>query len=432
MKILKSIKMKTTKKYVCLMAVTLIALQACREEGRFELYSGDTVAPKKPTIIDWEPFFGGAIIYFQPPDDEDLLSINAEYTNVNGRTFRFAASYFTNAITVSCMGSVDPHTVKVYSMDRTGNKSEAVSVVVTPDEPIVQRVASTVSVKPAFGSFMVEWANGLMSDVNVYIDFEFTQNGTQRSITQVFSSSEDSVRVFVENLNLTELEPVSIRARVEDYYDNSSAVVDLGQITLLTDEVLPKAGWSLPDVRTEIGGVPQCFGDAHEGKLRFVIDDIIDEGMIYNYMHTDSRGYNGDVAFGNLPWNILIDLGDYYELSRIITHQRHYAENVMERGHYYQDENVGIYNMYIWDEDLAQWEFVSQRIIPVPNTGNLVELLQKARAGDFAYLYPDEPKFSKPTRWFRYEAIVGFQADYTSLLANCLSEITLYGRKSNR
>ncbi|MDR1865786.1 MAG: DUF4959 domain-containing protein [Bacteroidales bacterium] len=410
----------------------LLLFYSCREQGRFELDSDDTVPPGKPEIVDWEPFYGGVIIYFLPPDDEDLLSINAEYTNVNGRTFRFSASYYTNAITVSCMGSVETHTVMVYAEDKAGNRSVAVPLPVVPDEPVVQRVASTVSVKPAFGSFMVEWVNGLMADVNVYVDFSYTQDGEQKNFTQVFSSSDDSVRVFVENLDMTHSEPVSIRARVEDYYDNSSETVDLGEIALLVDELLPKTSWSLPDAGSKIGGVPQCFGDAYEGKLRFVIDDIIDEGMISNYLHTGGRGYNGDTGDGNLPWNVLIDLGDYYELSRVITHQRHYSEDPMGRGHYYQDENVGIYNMYFWDEALQQWEFVSQRQIPVPNTGNLVELLQKARAGDFAYLYPDEPKFTKPTRWFRYEAVIGFASDYNSLLANCLSEITLYGRKVNR
>jgi hypothetical protein len=424
--------MKTTPKYICFVLALLTILNSCREEGRFDLFSGDTTAPGKPVIIDWEPFFGGVIIYFQPSDDEDLLSINAEYTNVNGRTFHFAASGFTNAVTVNCMGNTDPHTVMVYAMDRSGNKSEAVAVVVRPDEPIVQQVASTVSVKPAFGSFMVEWINGMMADVNVYIDFSFTQNGTKRDFTQIFSSSNDTVRMFVENLDLTPLEPVSVKARVADYYDNSSATVDLGQITLLTDGLLSKAGWTLPDTRTEIGGIPQGFGDSFEGKMRYVIDDIIDEGNLYNYLHTGSRGYNGDANYGNLPWNVLIDLGDYYELSRIITHQRHTAETLLERGQYFQDENVGIYNMYVWDEELQQWEFASQRKIPTPNTGNLVELVQKARAGDFAYFYPDDPKFSKPTRWFRYEAIVGFANDYTSIMANCLSEITLYGRKANR
>jgi hypothetical protein len=44
-------------------------------------------------------------------------------------------------------------------------------------------------------------------------------------------------------------------------------------------------------------------------------------------------------------------------------------------------------------------------------------------------MYPDDPKFTKPTRWFRYEALTGFNNDYQSLGANCLSEITLYGRK---
>src|SRR3546814_19394729 len=66
-----------------------------------------------------------------------------------------------------------------------------------------------------------------------------------------------------------------------------------------------------------------CFGNGLEGRTRYVIDDIIDQGDNLNFMHTHSRGRTGRAEDGNMPWNVIIDLGDYYELSRIITVQRH-------------------------------------------------------------------------------------------------------------
>jgi hypothetical protein len=70
-----------------------------------------------------------------------------------------------------------------------------------------------------------------------------------------------------------------------------------------------------------------------------------------------------------------------------------------------------------------------------------MEIKQAAIAGDMAYLYPDNPKFTTPTRWFRYEAIAAFHDSpsgqyviarpplYTGTAAQQLSEITLYAKK---
>ena len=58
-------------------------------------------------------------------------------------------------------------------------------------------------------------------------------------------------------------------------------------------------------------------------------------------------------------------------------------------------------------------------------------MVKQAEKGDESYMYPDDPKFTPPVRWFRYEALNGFNDNYTSNRPFCLSELTLYGRKPN-
>jgi hypothetical protein len=129
----------------------------------------------------------------------------------------------------------------------------------------------------------------------------------------------------------------------------------------------------------------------------------------------------------------MIDLGGEYELSRVVTHQRHRSNTGFEiKGMYYIDTNVGVYNMYISDEDetgTITWDSISRNKIVFPAGLTEMEYKQLGMAGDMAYFYPDDPQFTKPTRWFRYEALFGFGSNYTSTNTISLSEITLYAKK---
>jgi hypothetical protein len=157
------------------------------------------------------------------------------------------------------------------------------------------------------------------------------------------------------------------------------------------------------------------------------MDGVIDNGVNHNYVQTFGRGRTGVAAHGNVPWNVMIDLGDEYELSRIVTHQR-YSDGSGIRGQYYRDENVGIYAMYIWDDVQERWDSICEHKILFPSVSD-IELKQLGLAGDMAYFYPDDPQYTKPTRWFRYEALKSFNSNYTGTDCNCLSEITLYAKK---
>ncbi len=421
-------RMKTTIKYLFIFMVLLISMISC--EDKHSVGSNDSVAPGQPENVTYKPLYGGARFFFDLPEDEDLLSIEAQYTNTAGTTFTFSSSYFVDSLDVFGFGDTLEHVVNIYALDRTGNKSQPVVMKVIPKESAISRVMKSLVLKPGFSSFFVDWQNELEQSINVYADFSYTKAGEAKSFTSVFSSNLLKDRRFVEDLLLGPTEPLSVKIRVSDIYGNISEPKDMGIITLLEDIEIPKDKWFLPAANDSVGGVPQAFGNNVEGRLHFIKDGIIDEGENLNFMHTGGRGKTGNSKDGNMPWNVLIDLGAEYELSRIVTVQRHTNFcGELCRGQYYQSENVGIYEMYVWDKDVNDWVYVSQNKIEVPVGLSELEFVKKGRKGDMAYMYPDEPKYTKPTRWFRYRAMKSFNGNYTLDNANCLSEITLYGRK---
>ena len=425
--------MKTTKNYLYILASLLLLVMSCKEEGRNIASLGDSVAPQKPTGITYKPLYGGARFYYTLPADEDLLSVDATYTSANKESYSFSSSYYVDSLDVYGFGDTLTYNVELYAVDRGGNKSAPTVISVKPLESAISRVLKSMQVKSGFSSFFMDWTNELKQSINVYADFSYTQAGKKYEFTSVFSSNLLKERRFVQNLYLTLAEPVKVSVRVQDMYGNISKPVDKGSLVLYEDTKIPKAKWYLPPAASLKGGVPQGFGDGLEGRTRYLIDDIIDRGDNLNFNHTQSRGRTGLIADGNMPWNVIIDLGATYELSRIVTVQRHSGGLAnINRGQYYQSENVGIYKMYIWDEDSVKWSVISQHKIDVPVGLSALEFVKKGEAGDEAYMYPDDPKYTKRTRWFRYEALKGFTANYTRDDANCLSEITLFGKASGQ
>lgn len=415
---------------------------ACEEGGRFQSSGSDTTPPGKPTILRWEPLYGGARFFYTIPPDEDLLSVNAEYTNDQGRTFSFTSSFYSDSLDVIGLGTTDPKVIKLFGVDRAGNRSEVVSVEIVPYESTISRVAKTVSVKSGFSSFLVDWENELEQLINVYVSFKYTEDGQPRDLISVFSSNDSDERRFIEDLHLSSTEPVEVSVRVEDHYGNTTENISFGEIFLLEDEELDKTKWIIPNANDSTvtingkvinTGVPAMFGDNLEGRMSKLIDGIIDRGDNLNFFHTGSRGRTGFSRDGNMPWNIIIDLGDYYELSRVITVQRHTGGLAnIERGQYYRAENVGEFRLYVFNDLTETWDSLTTQRTPIPQGVSDLQIVKLGEAGDMAYFYPDDPQYTRPTRWFRYEGLFCFDDNYSSTGANCMSELTLYGRKVNR
>jgi hypothetical protein len=422
-------------KYIFLFATLALGLYSCDEQDRFAIAYYDTEPPSPPIYNGkYKPLYGGATIFFEHPADRDLISVDASYTGAQGQEVWFSASYYRDSISIYGLSDTLEHIINLYAVDRAGNRSAIVPVPVVPLEPAVTRTAKSIIVKPGFGSFFLDWTNELRQNLNVYAHFNYTQQGEYKEHTMIYTSNLPDERWFIRDLDdLTAQEPVSLKIQVEDMYGNITDFIDKGEFALLEDEEIPKDKWTMPEnneyVHDSVGGVPMGFLSSYEARAQYIMDGIIDVGQ-FHYIHTGGKGRTGEAKYGNVPWNIMINLGDEYELSRIVTHQRYSSTTYSIRQEYYRNENVGRYAMYIWndDEEVGRWDSICEHKILVPSVSD-IELKQLGLAGDMAYFYPDDPQFTKPTRWFRYEALSSFGSNYTSTGANCLSEITLYAKK---
>jgi hypothetical protein len=417
--------------------ICLFLCASCSEENRYDINSDDTVPPGAPVISRYEPLNGAVRIFYTPSSDLDVASVDAQYTRKSdGKTFRFSTSYFSNSILIPGLADTINYEVELYAVDRAGNYSTKIIYSVKPLPSAILKVKSTMTVKGGFDAVFAKWTNELKAPANVFIEYTFTLNGTTRTLTRVFTSSTKDNRYYITDLAIPEDSPITVKYRVSDEYENFTEYSKDTTIFVLKDVEVPKLDpdrtpyWSIPPARTiplieEGSAVSQVFGDVADGKMGRVIDGLIDMNESLNYMMTEE----------NHPWSLIIDLKRHYELSRIVTHQRHTAPDTdfseVGRGGYYRQGNIGQYRMYRWDEEEKKWELISYHKIEMPQ-GTLSELEwnKLGRAGDMAYMYPDDPKFTKPTRWFRYEALSGFNDGYASGRGGSLSEITLYCKET--
>jgi len=392
-----------------ILAVSLVIfLVGCEEAERFKISGKDNTPPGKPTFVESKPLPGGARIFFVPPTDQDVLYIEASYKNVAGITIRFAASFAAGSVDVYGFNKEGEHTVDLCAVDRAGNRSESIQQKVTALEPIVVSVAKTITVLPSFSSILLKWKTTSSEPLYVGVDISYTQNNIRQDYSAVFNTNQTETRS-LDSLKLFAGEPVSVKVSLWDKYDNVVQAKDT-TIVLLTDDIIPKNGWSLPNAGTILGGITQVGGL----RVDMVIDGVIDIDIENFFVTTQAN-----------PWNMIIDLGKEYEISRIVTHQRWsgYSTSfgsVNVRGNLYRGDNVLSSNLYGWDNTSQSWYLWSGRIIPQPSVLSDGEYTIMGKTGDMAFIFPDEPQFSSPTRYVRFEAVNG----------KYISEITLYGREA--
>ena len=389
-----------------IITILIILLSACEEAKRFEISADDTTPPGRPVFIDSEPLRGGARVFFRAPDDEDALCVEASYISAAGKNVRYAASIFADFLDVYGFDSEGEHTIELCAVDLSGNRSASVRETVIALEPPVVTVAKSVQVLSSFAAMLLKWTDSWQEPVYVSVDFSYIQNGARHNATTVFATTQTETRA-IEGFELYNDELLSVKVHVKDKYDNIVLAKDT-TIVLLVDNVIGKATWSFPNEGTAVYGITQASGL----NMNMVVDGIVEIDVPGNYFITTQ----------NNPWNIIIDLGDRYEISRIVTHQRWSTFTTQDpRGLLYQGDNVLAYNLYGWDDTSMTWEeWWLRRDLILPVVIDPSEYEAMARAGDMNFIYPEEPRFTKPVRWFRFEAITG----------KSISEITLYGRNA--
>ncbi|GHT78654.1 hypothetical protein FACS189464_2460 [Bacteroidia bacterium] len=440
-------RFKNIARIAVFMLLAVGGFYACEEGDRFAISSDDKTPPAAPVFDSLQVRPGGARLFYQIPADKDVISIEASFTATNGKLIKSAVSFVAPYLDVFGLADTLEHTIQLYALDRAGNQSEKVNVSFKPLKPAYQKVAETLTVQPSFGALYINWKNELQQSITVFVDFTYSDNGTQRTLTRVYSSRDTTEQVFIKQLQGA----VDVKVNVEDLYGNQSGFIDKGTLQLLVDEQLDKSKLSIPEPGTVIGGKMMGYGDCWGGKISIALDGNIDYlppiGVLddFTFFHTAMSFMVNGVNANAWPQNLFIDLGEKFELSRFVIHQfwdHHDPPNAKptDREGFYGGtsgtwvNNLRSYNMYYWvgSDDATSGEWVLVRNVnpkkPDAEMGNM-DIIRMALQGDEALMYDDNPRFTPATRYFRIEPVRSW-AGTTGQWG--FSELTLYGRKATR
>lgn len=292
------IKMKNT---VLLISILLaFCVMACKEEEPIGQAPVDGVAPGEITNTEVKNVPGGAIIYYQPPRDEDLLYVKAMYTLKEGGVSEVRSSLYSDSLFVQGFGDTLQREVKIVAVDRSNNESQPATVTIQPLEAPVVTIGKTLRLVPDFGGVHAYWQNPTRAEISVVLLAE--DNNKEYAPLETFYSAAregDAAKREMDTI------PMNFRIYVQDRWENKSTPLDY-TYTPIFERKLDRLKFKevrLPnDIQTIVGG----------WSIPAIWDDI-----------TGNSG-NGLASEINQPWPhaFTIDLGVLAKISRLRLFQR--------------------------------------------------------------------------------------------------------------
>lgn len=285
-------KMKGMK-YIIFIGVILFCLNSCKEEtvGQPSINSNQPDAISNPVV---ENIPGGAIITYDLPQENYLLGVKAVYV-LNGEEKYTNASMYTNKVKIEGYGSTDIQTVKLYTVDRSLNESEPVSVNIQPLTPPISTIFESIVMDKSFGGVYLKWENKNEADIAIYVMAE-DSIGDMKVAEVIYSSAKEGsygIRGF-------DTEEREFATYVRDRWNNHSDTL-VRRLTPIFEERLDRTlhkRQPLPgDNLTEFPGWP--FNN------------------MFNGIEAGDEGWLTDLNAGTtLPVTFTVDLGTTTKLSR--------------------------------------------------------------------------------------------------------------------
>ncbi len=140
-------------------------LFGCNEDNLNNPIDKDKEPPKPVSNVKWEAISGGVIIFYDIPDDPDLLYVLCEYELKPGVIAKQKTSIYSRKVTLNGFGDTFWHEVKLYAVDRSTNHSDPVTLSVKPLTSPVQISFSTLDYIPDFGGISVTLLNETKSNL---------------------------------------------------------------------------------------------------------------------------------------------------------------------------------------------------------------------------------------------------------------------------
>lgn len=385
-----------------LLVISLIA--SCESDD-----NGDTTPPGELSVISTEATYGGAVITYTLPEDNDILYVRADYTNGKGEAVFRTVSKHVNQIEVSGFVLEEDVTVSLTVVDENQNSSKAVALEIRPLRSFIFLVQESIQIEPDLGGVQVSWENATEKTVFIYLHI---QDGEDEQI-RILSSANKNEKIFVRGL---EAKPLLFLTKTEDFDGNISELQEKGTYTPLFEEKINKDTWKLVSNLS-------IDGNAYEGATVNFWDDVIDtfETNSDNSYFIINRNDNGGIL--RWPLDIVIDLNKKAKINRFKVWQRAYWYNGPDgKSYYYQEENLKSFDLYV-SMNKTDWVLLGNFEIegPAGGTDEISQaLLDEAAAGHNFNLDEISPEF----RYLKFSITSNFGSD-----SFCHgSEITLFGR----
>ena len=367
----------------------------------------DTTPPGELTITSTEATYGGAIISYTLPNDDDILYVRADYTNGKGKAVFRTVSKHVNQIEVSGFVVEEDVTVSLTVVDENQNKSKAVEHEIRPLQSFIYLVQESIEIVPDLGGVQVSWENIEEKTVFIYLHIA---DGDEEE-TRILSSSNATENIFVRGLEAKEL---GFSTKVEDFDGNITSLIEEGYYTPLFEEKINKDTWTLVSNLS-------IDGNAYEGATVNFWDDVVDtfETNSDNSYFIINRNDNGGVL--RWPLDIVIDLNKKVKINRFKVWQRAFWYNGPgDQPYYYQSENLRSFDLFV-SMDKSEWALLGSFQIEEPTNGDISQaLLDEAVAGHNFNLDEISPEF----RYLKFSITSNFGSD-----SFCHgSEISLFGR----
>ncbi len=397
-------KTSIVRNIICIPILLLLIsmVVSCESEDK-----KDTTPPGELTITSTEATYGGAIISYTLPNDDDILFVRADYTNGKGEAVFRTVSKHVNQIEVSGFVVEEDVTISLTVVDENQNKSKSVEHEIRPLQSFIYLVQESVEIVPDLGGVQVSWENIEEKTVFIYLHIA---DGDEEEL-RILSSSNATENIFVRGLEAKEL---GFSTKVEDFDGNITSLIDEGYFTPLFEEKINKDTWTLVSNLS-------IDGNAYEGATVNFWDDVVDtfETDSDNSYFIINRNDNGGVL--RWPLDIVIDLNKKVKINRFKVWQRAFwYDGPGDQPYYYQSENLRSFDLFV-SMDKSEWALLGSFQIEEPTNGDISQpLLDEAVAGHNFNLDAISPEF----RYLKFSITSNFGSD-----SFCHgSEISLFGR----
>ena len=408
-------KIKKSKSGILPVIIGLMAtfFFACSEEER--LIYIDKNAPAPATIdadsIKVENYAGGAILRYQLPNDDNLLSVKAVYETAPGVVREAKASRYADSLRLEGYARAGVYPVQLYSVGKNGKESAAVQVNVSPLSSPIYDAFETLDLNGMFGGVRGKFKNPDNALMSLVLSGDTTHTGNQTYLRTFVRAGREPSFEFLGKMREMETE---FSVYLKDRWGNRTDARTFTCIPFLEDE-FDKGLWRKYDLPSD--------NTVHYTTYRFeTLWDGKNSDWLYFYV---------GASIIPLPTTWTIDLGQRVRLGRMVIYQAY---------NFPYNPSSAPKKIELWVSDSnrpgddlegGDWQLIARLESILPSGQEVATADDKSQGiydGENMFIEPTEeiPNPYIPFRFLRIRTMKVYDL-YRESANICLGEIDLFG-----